>query len=82
MIFSVYVISYTESERGWGQRPDGRSFHKSKEEAFAFKADYESKGNSEIYSFGDDPKIVEVSESIFNIIQEKGSVWDYHLKLL
>ena len=29
----VVKIDWTETERGWGQRPDGKSFHISMEEA-------------------------------------------------
>lgn len=28
----AYLLSWTEHERGWGQRPDGYSLHESPEE--------------------------------------------------
>ena len=36
----VYCQNYEESERGWGTRPDGHSFHLSREDAGQFAQDY------------------------------------------
>lgn len=39
----VYMIDWTETERGWGMRPDGYSFHKTPEDAAAYlKAEYDA----------------------------------------
>lgn len=35
-IFAVYAIYWEESERGWGTRPDGASFHCSVAEGQAY----------------------------------------------
>lgn len=34
------LVHWTESERGWGQRPDGVSLHRSKEAAAAYIEEY------------------------------------------
>lgn len=37
---AVVLVEWTESERGWGQRPDGVSLHLSAEAAKAYIDDY------------------------------------------
>lgn len=37
---TVYVLIWEESERGWGVRPDGYSFHRSVENAEAYVKEY------------------------------------------
>jgi len=70
MIYSLYKIEWTEYERGWGQRPDGETFHLSLEEAEKFASDYEKKYNNEdvvpeCYSKPGKPKLVEVSKNFY-----------------
>lgn len=36
----IYVVSWLESERGWGVRPDGYSVHKSLEDYAAYMKNY------------------------------------------
>lgn len=36
----VHVFSWTEYERGWGQRPDGLSIHASEQAAASYLADF------------------------------------------
>lgn len=36
----AYVVSWTETERGWGCRPDGYSLHESKKDVSAYIAAY------------------------------------------
>jgi phage anti-repressor protein len=74
----AYRIVWTESERGMGQRPDGVSLHETFEIAERFKKWYSSQGNAEIYSFGSDIKLVEISEEDYqHLIKngKNGSTW-------
>ena len=80
MIYSVYAVNWTEYERGRGQRPDGVSLHKSKEDAEKFVADYDKKFNNEAtvpdcYSKGDKPKLIEVEKEVYNEVMKKGMIW-------
>ena len=40
---AAYQIEWTEYERGWGPRPDGKSYHKSKKDADEFITDFYAK---------------------------------------
>lgn len=77
-IVAVYAISWTESEAGWGQRPDGYSFHSSAEVAKEYVNSYNASLPKEVpyeYSFADGPaKLVEVSESLYNYVMNNNSV--------
>lgn len=42
-LVSAYYFSWTEYERGWGQRPDGVSLHASCESAEAYLKEFNSK---------------------------------------
>lgn len=80
MIYSVYAVSWTEYERGWGQRPDGVSLHKSKEAAEKYVSDYDKKHNNELtvpdwYCKGSSPKLIEVSKKIYDEVMKKGMTW-------
>lgn len=39
----AYLMTWTEHERGWGQRPDGYSLHTTKEEYAAYLKAYQAK---------------------------------------
>ena len=39
----IYVMTWTESEAGWGQRPDGYSLHKSPEDFKKYTDEYWSR---------------------------------------
>lgn len=36
----AYLITWTESERGWGQRPDGASLHLTQDDAKVYLKEY------------------------------------------
>ncbi len=77
---AVYQVEWTEYERGWGQRPDGISYHKSKEVAEKYISDYNEKFNNEpsvpeCYSKGSTPKLVEVDQKIYNEVMKNGTIW-------
>lgn len=74
-MFAVYTIVWTEFERGWGQRPDGISYHKSKEEADAFKIKTEAFGNAECFSRGTTPTLIEVTQEWYDKTQKASSLW-------
>lgn len=79
IIYAVYAIDWIEYERGWGQRPDGTSLHKSLdvakkyiEETWSRRPDGEA---PECYSKPGDPYLKEVSKELWNKVQEKKSTW-------
>ncbi len=81
-IYAAWEVRWTEYERGWGQRPDGVSYHKSKEDAEKYVNDYDKKYNNEasapdIYTKGGKPKLVEISKEIHNDLfkNKKEVVW-------
>lgn len=39
-MWEAHMIMWTESERGWGQRPDGVSLHENKKDAAQFVKEY------------------------------------------
>jgi len=81
-IISAYQIQWTEYERGWGNRPDGISYHKSKKDADNFlnkhfEMEKGRNGNNvpDEYSAPSEPKLVEISEDIFEQLKLKEVVW-------
>ena len=72
---ALYAVNYTEYERGWGQRPDGSSIHKSKTAAEKFKADIEKLGDPEIFVRGSEPFLVEATPTMIEKIGDEDSCW-------
>ena len=72
---TAYKIVWTEFERGWGQRPDGVSYHLTKEAANQFLEKHQCHGDSECYSRGNDPVLVEIDETLANELSENDAVW-------
>lgn len=78
--FVLHAIEWEESERGWGTRPDGFSFHRSQEEATKYLKEFFAKQPKEVpdeYSrpINSNAKLIEVSEGLHNYVLSKGSVW-------
>ncbi len=73
---ACYAIPWTEYERGWGQRPDGTTFCKTKEiaEEISRKA-YEGRGDTvaDEYTNPGTITLMEVSPALYNKVQEDGS---------
>ena len=70
-------MRWIESERGWGIRPDGLSFHLSEQHCRDFISAYWAKMPDEIpdeYSRPDweRPQLVEVSDELYALTIEKG----------
>jgi len=74
-MFAVYVLDWTESESGWGQRPDGTTYHKTKQLALDYKKEHDFNGCPEIYTFSGQPYLLEVSKEIFDEVQLKDFMW-------
>ncbi len=79
-IYAVYQVNWTEYERGWGQRPDGTTYHKTKELAEKYIQYYDNKYNSgtsvpDCYTRAEPPVLVEVSKEIFDEVQKKEMIW-------
>jgi hypothetical protein len=80
MIYAIYAVDWTEYERGWGQRPDGKTYHKTKELADIYCTEYEKKYNNEktvpdCYSKPGKPYLKEVSKEVWDEIQKKKFKW-------
>lgn len=78
-ILALYGIEWIERERGMGMRPDGFSFHDSEQSAEDFVKKHNAKLPKEVpyeYSAPAGPaKLLEVSESLYNYVMKKGSIW-------
>lgn len=78
-IFALYGIEWEESERGWGVRPDGYSFHRTNEEAEQYVKDFIARQPKEVPDEYSRPsgkqKLIEVSEGLYDYVMENGSVW-------
>lgn len=73
----VVELEWTEHERGWGQRPDGYTYHLTMEDAKKHIANHWAKHPVEVpneYSSPETPKWVEVDELIAILIQNTGVV--------
>jgi len=80
VLLAVWAIDWTESERGWGQRPDGTSLYKSEELAKKhIKEDTDRKSKDkevpECYSFPGKPYLKQVDKKVYDIVMAKGSSW-------
>lgn len=79
---TVYVQNWIESERGWGQRPDGFSIHVNKPHAEAFVRAYNAKYNNKAvapdsYTRADgEPIAVEVDKAFYTEISRHCSAPD------
>lgn len=79
---ALYAVRWTEYERGWGNRPDGYSFHRNADEANQYieaywareKARNPSGRTPDEYSAPGDPFLMEVSESLVRYVTEYGSI--------
>jgi hypothetical protein len=83
--FAVYAVEWTEYERGWGQRPDGISYHRTKEDALTFTKQYESVSKTpHYYSLGEEPMLIGVDEETYRFIENANSnrLWDRDITFL
>jgi fructose-1,6-bisphosphatase/inositol monophosphatase family enzyme len=68
-------LSWTESESGWGIRPDGCSLHKTENDAKLFVKEYWKRMPAETpdeYSFPDsEPRTVQVSDKLYQRVEER-----------
>lgn len=91
-LFAVYMIKWEESERGWGTRADGCSFHCSVAEAQAFvkafwdaeKARNPSGEVPEEYDrpVSETPELIQVGREFYDRVMAEKSVrlWQNQLK--
>lgn len=82
MIHAVYKIDWTEYERGWGQRPDGTTYHLTLEEAKKYIDDYWSKMPDNVpdeYSSPGKPTLVEVDKKTYDKIKKRPNTWKHKL---
>ncbi len=77
-MIALYCVNWTESERGWGQRPDGYTLHKDFKTAKEFidkHWDSMPPTTPDIYSFPSEPFITEASKEECEIALKEGSFW-------
>ena len=75
---TCYALSWTEYERGWGQRPDGVTLCATKAIAEArYNAAFTNRGGStpDEYSNPSEPYLVEVTSAAYKLIQQVGARW-------
>jgi len=79
MLYAVYKIEWTEYERGWGSRPDGVSYHKTKALAEQYRQEFIGKQPSgpvpDEYTSPGPVTLVEVDKTLYNHVQKKKVVW-------
>jgi hypothetical protein len=84
--YVAYLQTWTESERGWGQRPDGHSLHKSPEDAKAYIKRFEDDqkalngpGVPDEYSFAEGrPTLVKITKAAADALEKKGDLRFWH----
>lgn len=78
-ILALYGIEWEESERGWGTRPDGFSFHRSEEESEQYLKEFFARQPKEVPDEYSRPlgkaRLIQVSESLHDYVMSNGSVW-------
>ena len=83
-VLVVSMLTWEESESGWGTRPDGHSLHVNHDEARKYVKEYwvsmPSAPAPHEYSrpLSDNPVGVRVDETLYNMIKEKGSLRFWH----
>ena len=70
----VLYMSWSESERGWGQRPDGYSFHLTEGDRVSFVEEYwkgmpEGPAPDEYSRPDDNPRRIKVTEKVYKKIK-------------
>jgi len=75
---TAVFVSWTESERGWGMRPDGCSIHMSMDEWRRYLREFQESQPKEVpaeYSFPGTPRPIDISdEEIIARLKEKKSL--------
>ena len=79
MIYCVYKVHWTEYERGFGQRPDGTSFHKNLKDANKFIEEM-SGGTRDNYYKASEPILHEVDVLTYDQIQNVKYFWAHNRK--
>lgn len=78
--YSAYVVSWTESEAGWGCRGDGWSVHKDEAEVTKYQKDYwDTQPKNYVpseYSRPDSEKgkLIKVSKELYEYVNRNGSI--------
>lgn len=86
--YVAYLITWIESESGWGCRPDGISLHSTKEKAEQYVRDYWSRMPKNVPSEYSRPdgasELVEINEKLATDLVDTGSAryWQNSLKAL
>lgn len=82
-----YIETWTESERGWGTRPDGISIHKSKEDYQIYMEKFCKEQSSEVpdeYSRADSKlRVANISDRLYEkmTLSKNGiRIWQHNLK--
>lgn len=79
----IWKVDWTESEAGWGQRPDGHTLHFSKEMADAYiKAHWDGMPATvpSCYSRPSEPYQIEVSDYEAGVVMEANNMWGHYTR--
>jgi hypothetical protein len=77
-MFPVVMQQWTETERGWGRRPDGITLHLNRAHRDIYVNAFNAKHNSkkatpEEYTFADgEPTVIDVSAEAYEAIKQSG----------
>ena len=77
-VVAVYCIEWTEYERGWGRRLDGKSYYATKQDAEkAYEKAFEDRDGKvpDYYVNPSKPFLAEATRDILNDIKEQGVAW-------
>ncbi len=78
--YTVYAVSWTESEAGWGCRGDGWSVHKDAAEVKKYQKEYWDRQPKNYvpteYSRPDteEGKLIKVSKELYDLVHRQGTV--------
>lgn len=82
----AYLMTWTESERGWGQRPDGHSLHATKADWEAYLAKHNAQKTTEVpdeYSFPEGELVgVDVDQAMLTKLTNAGGSLRYWARQL
>lgn len=80
-LYTAYCINWTETERGWGTRPDGHTLHRDLATAQEYVAAHWARLPNDVvpdeYSRPDKPFVVTVTEQQFRDIEANGTIWGH-----
>lgn len=83
MSFTLYKIDWTESESGWGKRPDGTTLHKNMQNALLFIEECKKRERErnpsgivpDCYSYPDKPELIQVPKDLYDFVMSLDEIY-------